>query len=56
MREKFQDIFKDAAKAKKLWNANPELFKSLDANIGFYSNLVKLANEGKLKDLINWVK
>lgn len=32
MKEKSQDIFKDATKAQKLWDANPEFFKGLSLN------------------------
>jgi hypothetical protein len=56
MKEKFQDIFKDATKAEKLWDANPEYFMSLDKNIEKFEDIVQLAKDGKLKDLINWVK
>lgn len=56
MKEKFQDIFKDATKAEKLWKANPEFFMSLDDNITKFEHVVQLAKDGKLKDLINWVK
>lgn len=56
MKEKFQDIFKDATRAQKLWDANPTFFE----NLGFpdVDALVDAANKGKLLDhsILNFVK
>ncbi len=56
MKEKFQDIFKDATRAQKLWDANPDFFKGLSNEIKIVDDLIDMANEGELIELINWVK
>ncbi|QFZ54943.1 hypothetical protein FEZ18_09095 [Oceanihabitans sp. IOP_32] len=53
----FQNIFKNPDVAEKLWDLNPELFKSLDSEIIKSSeNLVQLAEKGTLVNYINWVR
>jgi len=52
----FQNIFKDAKKAKELWKLNPELFKSLNNKaIKNLDELIDLAKEEELINYINWV-
>ncbi len=57
MKSNFQNIFKDATKAEELWDLNSSFFRNLgDGEITSLDKLIKAANDGKLVDLINWVK
>ena len=56
MKNSFQNAFKDSAKATELFNSNPSFFQNLSPDISEVQDLIDLANDGDLIDLINWVK
>ncbi len=56
MKSNFQNVFKDATKAQELWDVNPSFFMDLSDDIQSVEDLIELANDGDLIDLINWVK
>jgi len=55
MKTQFQNVFKDPNKAKELWDANPNFFKTLDPDLDDYTELVQLAENNEFINLINWV-
>jgi len=56
MKGNFQNVFKDAAKAKELWDANPSFFMRLSNDITKVDDVIDMAIDGDLVNLINWVK
>ena len=56
MKNSFQNAFKDSAKATELFNSNPSFFQNLSPDISEVQDLIDLANEDDLIDLINWAK
>jgi len=56
MKNNFQNVFKDATKAQELWNLNPAFFQGLSPDINIVDDLIDMANDGDLIDLINFVK
>jgi len=56
MKTQFQNIFKDPAKARELFDTNPEFFRSLSADIKNVYDLIDLAVDEELTSLLNFVK
>ncbi|MCO5279356.1 MAG: HINT domain-containing protein [Saprospiraceae bacterium] len=56
MKSRFESLFKDSSKATELFNSNPTFFRNLSNEINNAEDLVDLANNGDLINLINWVK
>ena len=57
MKTKFQNIFKNPAKAQELFDLNPNFFRNLSpGNINNADDLINMANDNTLKNHINWIK